>query len=104
MRNSARCLIWTVSMVCTVGAAELSAPSVSAARADSTPPVALNTCSVSTLSQPFAQWLDYAEYELVPGGDFESSTWTLAGGAELVAGSDPYAVTEIGRASCRERV
>jgi hypothetical protein len=37
--------------------------------------------------------LDYAQYELVPGGDFETSTWSLAGGATRVAGSEPYAVT-----------
>lgn len=96
MRNSARRLIWTVSVVCTLGAAEVFAPTISAAGADSvgsTPSAGVNTCNVSTLSQPFAPWLDYAEYELVPGGDFESSSWTLAGGAKLVAGSEPYAVT-----------
>ncbi|MGN6869128.1 MAG: hypothetical protein ACTHMY_12080 [Solirubrobacteraceae bacterium] len=82
--------------MCTLGAADLLAASVSAARADpvgSTPSVGLNTCSLPTLSQPFAPWLDYAQYELAPGGDFESSTWSLAGGANLVAGSEPYAVT-----------
>ena len=96
MRNSARRLIWTVSVVCTLGAADLLAPTVSVAGADpvgSTPSTGINTCSVSALSQPFAPWLDYAEYELAPGGDFESSSWTLAGGAERVAGSEPFAVT-----------
>ncbi|HZE05210.1 MAG TPA: hypothetical protein VE127_08305 [Solirubrobacteraceae bacterium] len=37
--------------------------------------------------------MDYAEYELAPGGDFESSTWNLTDGAERVAGSEPYAAT-----------
>jgi hypothetical protein len=95
MRNSARRLIWIVSVVCTLGVADLLAPSVSAAEADpvGTPSVAVNTCTPSALSQPFVPWLDYAHYELAPGGDFESSTWSLAGGANLVAGSEPYAVT-----------
>jgi hypothetical protein len=96
MRNPARRLIWTVSVVCTLGAADLLGPSVSAAGADpvgSAPSLGLSTCSLPTLSQPFAPWLDYAHYELAPGGDFESSTWTMAGGASLVTGSEPYAVT-----------
>lgn len=60
---------------------------------NTTPAVNLSTCNASVLSQPFAQWLDFAKYELAPGGDFESSAWTLTGGAELVAGSEPYAAT-----------
>jgi hypothetical protein len=67
--------------VCAAGAA---APV--AAQADS-------SCPTGNLSQPFAQWGDQASYELVPGGDFETSTWTLAHGAQLVAGSEPFAVT-----------
>jgi hypothetical protein len=65
--------------------------------------VNLNTCNLSALSQPFAPWLDFSNYELAPGGDFErskspggdfaSSVWTLAGGAKLVAPSEPYAAT-----------
>lgn len=95
MRNSARRLIWTVSVVCTLGAADL-ALGVSTAQAGSvgsSPSIGVNTCTLPALSQPFAPWLDYAQYELAPGGDFESSTWALAGGAQLVAGSEPYAVT-----------
>lgn len=55
--------------------------------------VNLNPCNGSALSQPFAPWLDPAFYELAPGGDFESSAWSLAGGAQLVPGSEPYAAT-----------
>ena len=29
----------------------------------------------------------------MPGGDFESSAWTLTGGAQLTTGSEPYAAT-----------
>ena len=96
MVNPARRLIWTVSVVCTLGAADLLAPSLSGAQANSaspTPLISLNTCSPAALSQPFAPWGDFASYELVPGGDFENSTWTLSGGAKLVTGSEPYSAT-----------
>jgi hypothetical protein len=89
-------LIWTVSVVCTLGAADLLAAKIADARAGAVgapSSVGINSCSLSALSQPFAPWLDYAEYELAPGGDFESTLWTLTGGATLVAGSEPYAVT-----------
>jgi hypothetical protein len=52
-------------------------------------------CSNAALSQPFAQWGDTSSYELVAGGDFEGSLagWTLGGGAQRVAGSEPYGAT-----------
>jgi hypothetical protein len=94
MINSAHRLVSAVSVVCAVVAASLLAPSISDASAGSpAPSVGLNSCSLSALSRPFAAWLDFAQYELVPGGDFESSAWTLTGGAGRVAGSEPYAVT-----------
>jgi hypothetical protein len=96
MINSAGRLIRTVSVACTLGATALVAPVVSDAQADGvdpTPLVNLNTCNASALSQPFVRWLDFAQYELAPGGDFESSTWTLTGGAKRISGSEPYAAT-----------
>jgi hypothetical protein len=96
MINSARRFLSTVSIACTFGATALLAPIVSDAQANvvnPTSPVSLDACSLSALSRPFARWLDFAKYELAPGGDFESATWTLAGGANVVAGSEPYAVT-----------
>lgn len=96
MINPARRLISTVSVACTLGATALLAPIVSDAQANVVNPtslVNLDTCNVSALSQPFVPWLDLADYELAPGGDFESSTWTFTGGAKLVAGSEPYAAT-----------
>ena len=96
MINSAHRLITTVSVVCTLGTMALLAPSVSDAQAagvDPTSVVNLNPCNLSALSQPFTRWLDFANYELAPGGDFESSTWTLTGGAKRVAGSERYAAT-----------
>ncbi len=96
MINSAHRMIRTVSVACTLGAAALLGPTVSGAQAKAVDPpslINLNPCNGSALSRPFARWLDFAHYELAPGGDFESSTWTLTGGAKLVAGSEPYAAT-----------
>jgi hypothetical protein len=56
-------------------------------------PAVSSACTLSTLSTPFLPWADPASYELFPGGDFEHSTWTLAGGAKRVTGSEPFAVT-----------
>ena len=92
MINSAR-LVRTVSVVCALGATVFFAPIVSNAWAHGTSLINLNPCNPSALSQPFARWLDFSEYELAPGGDFETSTWALTGGAELVAGSEPYTAT-----------
>src|ERR1700729_2346616 len=50
-------------------------------------------CGNPSLSQPFAPWWDYSSYELAPGGDFETSTWSLSGGAAIVPGSEPFAAT-----------
>jgi hypothetical protein len=62
--------------------------------------ISFSACDISTLSEPFGQWGDWASYELSPGGDFESSTWMLEGGAQVVDGSEPYAATgTLGRSS-----
>ena len=73
-----------------VGASAAAAVLASTARADV---INLNPCNGAPLSQAFAPWADPSSYELAPGGDFESSGWTLSGGAQTVSGSDPYAVT-----------
>jgi hypothetical protein len=54
-----------------------------------------NACDNSALTQPFAPWGDSESYKLVAGGDFEGSLsgWTLSHGAQVVAGSEPYAAT-----------
>jgi hypothetical protein len=77
----------SITIVLAIAAA---AVPISTARADV---VNLNPCNSAPLSQPFARWADAAWYELAPGGDFESSSWALSGGAHRVLGSDPYAVT-----------
>jgi hypothetical protein len=53
----------------------------------------VNTCNGAALSTPFARWADPSSYELAPGGDFESSAWTLSGRASVAAGSEPFAAT-----------
>ena len=79
--------ILTKFSLCVAGAAALA---VSPAQAKL---VSFGACNTSALSRPFAPWGDPASYELSLGGDFESSAWTLDGGAQLVAGSEPYAAT-----------
>jgi hypothetical protein len=57
--------------------------------------ISTNACNDAALSQPFLRWGDSSSYELVPGGDFEGSLsgWALSGGAQRVAGSEPYGAT-----------
>jgi opacity protein-like surface antigen len=69
------------------GAVALYAP---AAQADL---VNTNACNGAPLSTPYLPWADPSSYELAPGGDFESSDWSLTGRAALVSGSDPFAAT-----------
>ena len=85
--RSRRWFCWLVACAVTVGGT-LAWPV--AAHAD---PVNLNPCNDAALSQPFAPWADVSWYELAPGGDFESLEWSFHGGAQLVAGSEPYAST-----------
>ena len=51
-----------------------------------------NPCG-STMSQPFAQFGDNANYTLVPGGSFEpgDAAWSLKGDASIVSGNEPFA-------------
>ncbi len=46
------------------------------------------------VSHPFQPWSDNAGYALAPNGGFESggSGWTLAGGAAVVPGNEPFHV------------
>ncbi len=91
MTSPVRRVLGGLSTLFAVGVLGTVALSPAAAQAD-----LLNlggSCAPSALSQPFAPWGDSSSYELVPGGDFESSSWTLQGGAQRVAGSEPYAAT-----------
>ncbi len=55
-------------------------------------------CDAQELSQPFAPWLDPAQYTLAPDGGFEDRgrSWDLDGGAEVVDGNEPYYVRDAG--------
>lgn len=57
--------------------------------------ISTGACNEAGLSQPFVHWADESSYELMPGGDFEGSLagWSLSGGAQRVAGSEPYGAT-----------
>ena len=90
MTSPVRRVFGGLSTIFAVGVFGTLALPVPAAQADL---LNLGGCSPATVSQPFAPWGDSASYALVPGGDFESSSWTLAGGAQRVAGSEPYAAT-----------
>jgi hypothetical protein len=49
-------------------------------------------------TQPFRAWSDFAQYAQVPDGGFEAGAggWTLAGGAKVVAGNEPFYVRSAG--------
>jgi hypothetical protein len=51
-------------------------------------------CGDESLSQPFAQFGDNAQYKAVQGGSFEGSLadYTLIGGAKVVSGNEPWKV------------
>lgn len=57
--------------------------------------VSTSACDGATLTQPFQPWADIELYKLAPGGDFEGSMsgWSLAAGAQVVSGSETYAVS-----------
>ena len=50
-------------------------------------------CTAQVLEQPFKRWLDYFNYTLVPGGNFESGApaWTLSK-AKVVSGNETFYV------------
>jgi hypothetical protein len=85
-----RRLLVAVSAACALGATTALAMFAPVAQAEV---VTLSTCNSNALTQPFAPWADPSSYELAPGGDFESSTWSLSDGAQVVSGSESYAAT-----------
>jgi hypothetical protein len=51
----------------------------------------LLSCPGLTYTQPFAQWGDSNSSFLATGGSFEgSNSWSLAGGAKVVGGNEPF--------------
>jgi hypothetical protein len=63
-------------------------PAAASARAVFTPTPAAE-CPSSQLSTPLVGFADPRWYFVAPGGDFETPSWQLTGGAELAAGSGP---------------
>ncbi len=55
------------------------------------PAIASAACQSAAVSQPFAQFGDEADYQLAPGGTFESGApgWSL-GGSRVVEGNETY--------------
>ncbi len=51
-------------------------------------------CGDETLTKPFAQFGDQANYKVVSNGGFESGStgWTLTRGAKVVSGNEPWKV------------
>ena len=88
MKTPARRLVVTLASLTSLAAGAGGLAASAQARLVSAP-----LCNDAALSHPFAAWNDNAQYELAPGGDFESSSWTLGDGAQVVSGSEPFAVT-----------
>ena len=89
MISSSRRPYRTVLAICSIGVVGAVFPTAAARAAL----VNLSPCNISALSQPFAPWEDVSSYELAPGGDFESSAWTVTGGAQVVPGSESFAAS-----------
>ena len=62
---------------------------------------AATSCDAQSLSQPFAPWLDLAQYTPLSGGNFETAAagWTLSGGATVAAGNEVFKVAGANDAS-----
>jgi len=80
-------LILRISAV--VGLLALAAPAAASAATTAAPAA---TCG--TGSPVFSRWNDNSSYQLAVNGDLEAGGlgWTLAGGAAVVPGGDPFAV------------
>jgi hypothetical protein len=73
-----------------VAALSVSAASASAGVLVSSAP----SCDGQSLSQPFAPWLDFANYTPLPAGNFETAAagWALSGGAAVADGNESFQV------------
>jgi hypothetical protein len=58
------------------------------------PATAANPCAYGAAKQAFLSWGDHKNYVLTPNGGFENAdpAWTLADGAAVVEGNDPFAL------------
>jgi hypothetical protein len=55
-------------------------------------------CAQQSLSQPFAPWLDPAQYQFAGDGGFEAGAagWDLSAGAATTSGNEPYYIHDGG--------
>jgi hypothetical protein len=80
----------SLAVMIALGASGAVALYPSAAQADL---INVSNCNGAPLGTPFAPWADPSSYELAPGGDFESSAWSLTGRAAVTGGSEPFAAS-----------
>jgi hypothetical protein len=87
-RMAGRLKIFIAGAVCAVAA--VAAPAANAGLLVNS----AQSCDTQQYSQPFSRWGDSATYTPVPGGGFEpdQSSWTLSGGAKIIAGNEPFKV------------
>lgn len=73
-----------------VGLAAATAPAQAGLLVESAGP-----CGDQPISKPFARWLDLADYTPAPDGTLErgGEGWTLAGGAKVVDGNEPFYIS-----------
>lgn len=76
--------------------ATMLATTAATAAADDAPAPDPGACPAQQVTQPFAPWGDSGAYTPAPDGDFESglSGWSLSGDAGLVAGAEPWSVSD----------
>ena len=94
MRNHLR--ISFIAAAVAVVALAAAAPSASAGLLVQSAP----DCTPKPTTKAFAPWGDDTDYNLAPGGAFESAyaanAWDLDGGASIVSGNEPWKVNDDG--------
>jgi hypothetical protein len=92
MRNRLRSTFLAASLAVVVLAAGV--PSASAGLLVKSAP----DCTPQPATQAFARWGDSAQYNIAPGGTFESGAqpWALSGGASVVSGNESFNIAGSG--------
>jgi hypothetical protein len=80
------------ALVAGLTAAVLAVPAANAGPGPISGLTGIGLCPSATPVHPFSSWMDFASYELAPNGGFEngSSSWSLAGGAQVVSGNESF--------------
>lgn len=80
-----------ISVLVVLATAVASALTFGTARGQAGLITGLLSCPGATYTQPFTAWGDPNSYFLATGGSFEgNNSWSLAGGAQVVAGNEPF--------------